>query len=96
MSMLSFPMEQGVKRVPNIKSAVKRMRIAEKRRVRNQAIKSAVKTAIKKALAMVGTAEKATAFRKAISTIDKAASKGVIHPNKAARLKARLSKKVLA
>lgn len=71
--------------MPNIKSAKKRLRQNEKRRVRNQAAKTRIKTETKKALA---GGEATSAF----SVIDRAAAKGIIHPNAAARRKSRLAK----
>lgn len=77
----------------NIKSAQKRIRVHEKRAMRNKHIKSTTKTAVKKVVA----ADKANAqmlLRNAIAAIDKAASKGVYHKNTAARKKSRLTKMV--
>jgi small subunit ribosomal protein S20 len=82
--------------LPNIKSSEKDMRKAEKNRQQNLTVKSEVKTVLKSAMASAKTADKDTAFREAVATVDKAASKGVIHPNKAARLKSRLAKRVQA
>ena len=81
----------------NTKSALKRIRIAEKRRERNTSYNSRVKTMLKKAEQTIasGTADEA-AITAAISTLDKAATKGVIHKNNAARRKSRLMKKVNA
>ncbi len=81
----------------NTKSALKRIRIAEKRRERNTSYNSRVKTMLKKAEQTIasGTADVA-AITAAISTLDKAAVKGVIHKNNAARRKSRLMKKVNA
>jgi small subunit ribosomal protein S20 len=81
----------------NTKSALKRIRIAEKRRERNTSYNSRVKTLLKKAEQTIasGTADVA-AITAAISTLDKAATKGVIHKNNAARRKSRLMKKVNA
>lgn len=80
--------------MPNIKSAKKRMRIEEKRRLRNNAVKSTVRTFVTKARAAIAAApsEETTeeAIRAAISTLDKAVTKGVIHKNNAARRKSRL------
>ena len=77
----------------NIKSAKKRVLIAEANRQRNVAIKSSIKTAVKKALALA-TSEDKDALNAAISNVyklcDKAVSKGVIHKNTAARKKSRL------
>lgn len=77
--------------MPNIKSAEKRLRQNVKRRLRNMAVKSAMKTAIKKALSAKGAD---AALRAALSAIDRAAAKGVIHKNAAARKKSRLVKKL--
>lgn len=81
-----------------IKSGIKRVEIAERNRQRNIAVKSTMKTRIKQAnLALTNPeAEVATVAKTAVSTIDRAAKKGVIHPNKAARLKSRLAKRVNA
>lgn len=75
----------------NTKSAQKRIRSDEKKRVRNQAYKSQVKTAIKKAETQIfGGDDNAEAVREAIRLLDKAANKGIIHRNNAARRKSRL------
>lgn len=86
----------------NIKSQIKRNRQNERRRVRNIATRSEVKTHVKTALqaaeAEDGTgdisAEEAT--RRAVQKIDKAAAKGVLHRNTAARKKSRLMKRIAA
>jgi small subunit ribosomal protein S20 len=81
------------------KSAIKKARQSEERRLRNSHVKSTMKGYVKKALSAVGGAEAENgeaAFRKAVSSIDKAASKGVIHRNTAARKISRLSKKLQA
>lgn len=83
----------------NIKSAKKRVLVNRKKADRNKSIKSAVKTSIKKVEAAVAAKEKeaaAAALLEAISTIDKAATKGVYHKNNAARKVSRLSKAVNA
>ena len=83
----------------NIKSAIKQMRQNEKRRARNRQVRSRTRTAIKKAntLIVAGDREEAVdAVRQAVSELDKAAQKGVIHKNNAARHKARLMKKLQA
>ncbi len=81
----------------NTKSALKRIRMSEKRRERNTSYNSRVKTMLKKAEQTVasGNADPA-AITAAISTLDKAAVKGIIHKNNAARRKSRLMKKVNA
>ena len=79
----------------NIESQKKRNRQNEVRRVRNKAVKSDLKTAIKKAQNAEGD-DAAEAFRAAQQKIDQAATKGVLHPKAAARRKSRLSKSVSA
>ena len=80
----------------NIKSQIKRNRQNEKARLRNKAVRSDLKTHVKAAEAAIGTDESAAALTAAISRIDRAATKGVIHRNTAARKKARLTKRVTA
>ncbi len=80
-----------------IKSGLKRVEVAERNRLRNTAVKSEVKTRIKQAKAAIETGTDAAAGAVvAISSLDKAARKGIIHPNKAARLKSRLMKRLNA
>ncbi len=81
----------------NIKSAKKRVLTSRVRQERNKAIKSSVKTAIKKVEAAVNAADKDAAAKEllnATSIIDKAAKKGVLHKNNASRKVARLAKMV--
>ena len=83
--------------MPVIKSAQKQMRVAEKKRLRNKSSRSLAKTNITKAerLILSGELEPAQkAVVTAISSLDKAAEKGIIHPNNAARRKSRLMKKL--
>lgn len=83
----------------NIKSAKKRVLIAEVRNQRNKAIKSGVKTAVKKVDAAVAAGDKETAQKEllnATSLIDKAEKKGVFHKNTASRKVSRLAKAVSA
>ena len=83
--------------MPNIKSAKKRVLVTEKKTLENKAIKSALKTSIKKFLAAVseGNKEKANAlYPETVSAIDSAASKGIIHKNNASNKKAKLAKKL--
>jgi small subunit ribosomal protein S20 len=82
--------------VANIKSQIKRNRQNERRRLRNKAVRSELKTRTKRAVtaAEQGTDDATEALRLALKRIDKAASKGVIHKNQAARRKSRLMKKV--
>ena len=83
--------------MPNIKSAIKRVSVIEKKTLRNNMIKSAYKTSVKKFEAAIeaGNLEEAkTLFSEATKKIDQACSKGVIVKNTAARKKSRLMKKV--
>ncbi|MFI3237166.1 MAG: 30S ribosomal protein S20 [Lachnospiraceae bacterium] len=78
----------------NIKSAKKRILVTKVKYEKNKAIKSGVKTAIKKVYAAIEAGDKAAAAETllaATSTIDKAASKGVYHKNNAARKISRLT-----
>ena len=79
--------------MPNIKSAKKRVLIAKARNDANKANRSELKTVIKKARA---EGADAAAVKAAVVTVDKAAGKGLIHKNKAARLKSQLAKKANA
>ena len=63
---------------------------------RNKAVRSELKTRVKSALVTVGTDDNEEAVRLAVKRLDKAAAKGVIHPNQAARRKSRLLKTVNA
>lgn len=81
----------------NIKSAKKRILVNAKKAERNKAIKSKVKTMIKKVETAITAGDKELAKENltvAVSEIDKACSKGVIHKNTAARKVSRLTKKV--
>ena len=78
--------------MPNIKSAMKRVKVSKKKNLRNRMIKSGVKTAVKKYEAAL-TQEQ---LSNVASALDKAASKGVIHKNTANRKKARLARKLAA
>jgi small subunit ribosomal protein S20 len=82
--------------LPNTKSAAKQMRVQERRRLRNQSVRSATRTYVRKAEAAIVAGETdptADVVREAIGAIDRAARKGVIHRNAAARRKSRLMKK---
>jgi small subunit ribosomal protein S20 len=78
----------------NIKSQIKRNRQNEKRRLRNRVFRGSARTAIREAHAAIesGDAASKEAVLAAISRLDKAAEKGVIHKNNAARRKSRLMK----
>ena len=85
--------------MPNIKSAKKRVLVTEKKTAQNKAIKSALKTQIKKFLAAVNAGDKDTAnrlFPETVSAIDSAVTKGILHKNNAANKKAKLAKKLAA
>ncbi len=81
----------------NIKSAKKRILVSKANADRNKAIKSGVKTAIKKVTAAIAAGDKAAAsaaLTEATSVIDKATSKGVYHKNNASRKVSRLAASV--
>ncbi len=83
----------------NIKSAKKRVKVIAKKALRNKMIKSRTKTAIKKVVVAVNSKDKAAAqaaLTPAISAIDKAYTKGIMHRNAAARKKSSLTKMVNA
>lgn len=85
--------------MPNIKSAIKRTRVIEKKTMQNNMIKSAYKTAIKKfeqAIEAGKVDEATTLFSEATKKIDQACTKGVIVKNTAARKKSNLAKKLNA
>ncbi|MDD3750298.1 MAG: 30S ribosomal protein S20 [Firmicutes bacterium] len=85
--------------MPINRSAIKRAKTSKKRQMRNIAVKSQVRTAIKKyelSLAEGDSTRAAGLLEEAISTIDKAAQKGVIHKNQADRRKSRLARKLNA
>lgn len=77
-------------------SAIKKARQDEKRRVRNQSVVTGIKTSTKKLEAVIAAGNKeeiGKVLKSTISTINKAASKGVIHKNTASRKVSRLTKK---
>lgn len=83
--------------MPNIKSAIKRVSVIEKKTLQNNMVKSAYKTAVKKfeeAVQSGNKEEATTAFRIAVKKIDQACTKGVLVKNTAARKKSSLSKKL--
>ncbi|WP_127532270.1 30S ribosomal protein S20 [Paenibacillus kobensis] len=85
--------------MPNIKSAIKRVKTSEKRRALNASQKSALRTAVKaadQAIAGTDAAAAQAALIAATKKLDKAATKGLIHKNAAARKKSRLAKKLNA
>ena len=84
--------------MPNIKSVIKDVKKSRERRVRNQDTKSKIKTLVKKTKAAMDTkSEQVTPLvNETVSIIDKAAKRGIIHPNSAARRKSRLMKRANA
>lgn len=83
----------------NTAQARKRARQAEKHRQRNAAQRSTLRTAMKKVLKAAAAGDKTAAvdaYKKAVPAIDRAAGKGLIHANKAARHKSRLNARVKA
>ncbi|MDL5041082.1 30S ribosomal protein S20 [Heyndrickxia coagulans] len=84
--------------MPNIKSAIKRVKVNEKNYAQNTAAKSAMRTAVKKFEAAVENNDENAKelLVDAVKRLDKAASKGLIHKNAASRQKSRLMKKLSA
>ena len=85
--------------MPNIKSSSKRVLLSQKAAAKNKAAKSLMKTNIKKFDAAASGGDKETAestYKAAVKTVDRAATKGLIHKNKAARRKSALTKKLNA
>ena len=83
--------------MPNNASAEKRMRQEQKRRLHNRMVKSIVKTNVTKARQAIASGlDSEAAVRAAVSELDRAAKKGVIHRNNAARRKSRLMKQLNA
>ena len=83
--------------MPNTKQAEKRMRVTAKRTARNRKVKSTVKTTVRRfseTLAQGSMEVAGDKFLAVVKTLDKAASKGVIHKNVAARKKSRLAKRL--
>ncbi len=83
--------------MPNTRSARKQVRVTQRRRLKNKSIRSLCKTNITKAERLIFSGELELAQEAAvaaISSLDRAAEKGVIHPNNAARRKSRLMKKL--
>ena len=81
-------------RLPNIKSAKKRVKVNKTKTLKNQMVKSALKTQIKKFEAAAATGDKAVAteaFNITVKKIDQAASKGILKKNTAARRKSKLA-----
>ena len=98
--MIRFsPLSAPNLKMPNSTSAKKRLRQSLERRTRNRAVKSTLKTQIKKVLSAVDDGDAAASdaeYRTATKRLDQAAAKGVIHRNKASRLKSRLAARLKA
>ena len=81
--------------MPNIKSAIKRVKVSEKKNLRNRMVKTAMKTQLKKFDTAVDAGKADAALLGAAQgAVDKAASKGVIHRNAANRKKSRMAKRL--
>ncbi len=83
--------------MPHTKSAKKALRVSQRRRDQNKPVRSQVKTYVKKAERSISSNELESAkeaVQRALTALDKAAQKGVVHPNNAARRKSRLMKKL--
>ncbi|MCD7820712.1 MAG: 30S ribosomal protein S20 [Clostridiales bacterium] len=85
--------------MPNIKSAKKRVLVAQKKTAQNKAAKSALKTTLKKfdaAVAEGNRSEADSVYKAAVKTVDQAAAAGLIHKNKAAHKKSQMTIKLNA
>jgi small subunit ribosomal protein S20 len=80
--------------VANTRSAKKRLRQSEERRARNRAARTRLKSAVKAVRATTDSDEATERFRKAVQLLDRAAVNGIVHPNRAARVKSRLANHV--
>ena len=80
--------------MPNIKSAIKRVKVNQTKRLRNQMNKTRLKTALRKFDQAVAADPKAATLSVVTGAVDKAAAKGVIHRNAANRKKSRLAKRL--
>ena len=82
--------------MPNIKSAEKRVKVIATKTLRNQMVKSNLRTTIKSFDATIAAADKAAievSYKKTVKTVDQAVSKGILHKNTAARKKSTIAKK---
>jgi small subunit ribosomal protein S20 len=77
--------------VPTTKSAIKRLRQNQRRRLRNKAARSRLRTAVKRVRTAADPEQASELYRVAARLLDRAASRGLIHANKAARSKSRLA-----
>lgn len=93
-SLSTTKLRKGKNKMANIKSAKKRVLVAEKNRLRNVAFKTSIKTAVKKVLELAKSENKDelnSAMSKVYQLCDKAVGKGILHKNTAARKKSRLT-----
>lgn len=84
--------------MPNIKSAMKRVKVSEKQNLRNRMVRSEMKTAVRKFNEAVSSGAKnaEALMAEAVSVVDRAASKGTIHRNCANRKKAQIARRMSA
>jgi len=85
--------------LPNIKSAKKRARQSEEKRMHNKHIRSGMRTKVKAVLSAIDNGDKETAivaYKLAVPALDSSVSKGIMHKNKAARHKSRLNSRINA
>ena len=83
--------------MPNTKSAQKQARVSQRKQLRNKSVRSQSKTLVKKAEGLIfsgQTKEAEDGVKAAVSSLDRAAGKGILHANNAARRKSRLMKKL--
>ena len=80
--------------MPNVKSAIKRVRTSRVRRARNRRDRARLRTALKNVRQAKTPESAAEGLRHAVTLLDRFARRNVIHPNKAARLKSRLTRSV--
>lgn len=80
--------------MPNIKSAKKRMELGRAANARNRAFRSQIKTAIRRVRDAEDTDTAQARFKEAVALLDRAATRRLIHPNRTARIKSQLSRKV--
>ena len=89
-------MRKEVKRLPLLKSSKKRLRQAQKARLRNKSVRTQLKSSLKRLLASSTRSEAEALLAPTQSVIDRTTQKGVIHRNAAARYKARITRHVAA
>ncbi|MCY3809525.1 MAG: 30S ribosomal protein S20 [Gemmatimonadetes bacterium] len=80
--------------MPNIKSATKRMHLSRAARGRNRVLRSQIRTALRRIGEAESKAEAERRRRAAVALIDRAATRRILHPNRAARLKSRMDRTI--